>query len=86
VGVPGVGRIKCLPGRLAAVVDVVEEGGGHTLGYVARYGPQQVLAETNPYRDHSTQTGAVTFGAPDILDQVARSANAAPPTTRCTPS
>ena len=38
------------------------------------------------YRDHSTQTGAVTFGAPDILDQVARSANAAPPTTRCTPS
>jgi hypothetical protein len=45
-----------------------------------------VLAETNPYRDHSTQTGAVTFGAPDILDQVARSANAAPPTTRCTPS
>ena len=47
------------------------------LGYVARYGPQQVLAQTNPYRDHPTQTGAVTFGAPDILDQVARSANAA---------
>jgi hypothetical protein len=36
-----------------------------------------VLAETNPYRDHPTQTGVVTFGAPDILDQVARSANAA---------
>lgn len=56
------------------------------LGYVARYGPQQVLAQTHPCRDHPTQTGAVTFGAPDILDQVARSANAAPPTTRCTPS
>jgi hypothetical protein len=36
-----------------------------------------VLAEANPYRDHPTQTGAVTYGAPDILDQVARSANAA---------
>ena len=46
------------------------------LDYVARYGPQ-VLAATNPYRNHPTQTGAVTFGAPDILDQVARSANAA---------
>ena len=46
------------------------------LGYVARYGPE-VLAATNPYRDHPTQTGAVSFGAPDILDQVARSANAA---------
>jgi hypothetical protein len=46
------------------------------LGYVARHGPQ-VLADTNPYREHPTQSGAVTFGAPDILDQVARSANAA---------
>jgi hypothetical protein len=46
------------------------------LGYAARHGPQ-VLAETNPYRDHPTQTGAVTFGAPDMLDQVARSANPA---------
>ena len=46
------------------------------LGYLARHGPE-VLAATNPYRDHPTQTGAVTFGAPDILDQVARSANAA---------
>jgi hypothetical protein len=46
------------------------------LGYVARHG-LQVLASTNPYRDHPTQTGVVTFGAPDILDQVARSANAA---------
>jgi hypothetical protein len=46
------------------------------LDYLARYGPQ-VLADTNPFRDHPTQTGAVTFGAPDILDQVARSANAA---------
>ena len=46
------------------------------LDYVARYGPQ-VLADTNPYRQHPTQTGGVTFGAPDILDQVARSANAA---------
>ena len=46
------------------------------LDYVARYGPQ-VLSETNPYREHPTQTGVVTFGAPDILDQVARSANAA---------
>jgi hypothetical protein len=46
------------------------------LDYVARYGPQ-VLADTNPYRHHPTQTGVVTFGAPDILDQVARSANAA---------
>ena len=46
------------------------------LDYVARYGPE-VLAATNPYRDHPTQTGGVTFGAPDILDQVARSANAA---------
>jgi hypothetical protein len=36
-----------------------------------------VLAEANPYRDHPTQTGVVTFGAPDMLDQVARSANAA---------
>jgi hypothetical protein len=43
----------------------------------ARYDPQQVLAQTHPCRDHHTQTGAVTFGAPDILDQVARSANAA---------
>jgi hypothetical protein len=43
----------------------------------ARYGPQQVLAQTHPCRDHPTQTGAVTFGAPDILDQVTRSANAA---------
>jgi hypothetical protein len=47
------------------------------LGYVARYGPQPVLAQDNPYRDHPTQTGAVTFGAPDILDRVARSANPA---------
>ena len=47
------------------------------LEYVARYGPQRVLADTNPYRDHPTQSGVVTFGAPDILDQVARSANAA---------
>jgi hypothetical protein len=46
------------------------------LDYVARYGPQ-VLAEANPYREHPTQSGVVTFGAPDILDQVARSANAA---------
>jgi hypothetical protein len=46
------------------------------LGYVARHGPQ-VLSEANPYRNHPTQTGVVTFGAPDILDQVARSANAA---------
>jgi hypothetical protein len=36
-----------------------------------------VLAQANPYRNHPTQTGAVTFGAADILDQVARSANAA---------
>jgi hypothetical protein len=47
------------------------------LDYLARHGSQQVLAEANPYRQHPTQTGAVTFGAPDILDQVARSANAA---------
>ena len=47
------------------------------LDYVARYGAREVLADTNPYRDHPTQTGGVTFGAPDILDQVARSANAA---------
>jgi hypothetical protein len=46
------------------------------LGYLARYGPQ-VLSEANPYRDHPTQTGVVTFGAPDMLDQVARSANPA---------
>jgi hypothetical protein len=46
------------------------------LGYLARYGPQ-VLNEANPFRDHPTQTGGVTFGAPDMLDQVARSANAA---------
>jgi len=46
------------------------------LEYVGRYGPQ-VLAAANPYRNHPTQTGVVTFGAPDILDQVARSANAA---------
>jgi len=46
------------------------------LDYLARYG-RKVLADTNPYRDHPTQTGVVTFGAPDILDQVARSANAA---------
>jgi hypothetical protein len=46
------------------------------LGYVGRYG-REVLAEANPYRNHPTQAGAVTFGAPDILDQVARSANAA---------
>ena len=46
------------------------------LEYVARYGPQ-VLNAANPYRDHPTQSGVVTFGAPDILDQVARSANAA---------
>jgi cation diffusion facilitator family transporter len=47
------------------------------LEYLARHGPQQVLAPANLYRNHPTQTGAVTFGAPDILDQVARSANAA---------
>jgi hypothetical protein len=46
------------------------------LDYLARYGPE-VLADTNPFRDHPTQSGVVTFGAPDILDQVARSANAA---------
>ena len=46
------------------------------LEWVARYGPR-VLNEANPYREHPTQTGAVTFGASDILDQVARSANAA---------
>ena len=46
------------------------------LDYVARYGPE-VLAEANPYRDHPTQSGVVSFGAPDILDQVARSANPA---------
>ena len=43
---------------------------------MARHGPQ-VLNEANPYRQHPTQTGGVTFGTPDILDQVARSANAA---------
>jgi hypothetical protein len=47
------------------------------LDYLARHGPQRVLAEANPYRNHPTQSGVVTFGAPDILDQVARSANAA---------
>jgi hypothetical protein len=47
------------------------------LGYAARHGPKQVPAAANPHRDHPTQSGAVTFGAPDILDQVARSANAA---------
>jgi len=46
------------------------------LGYLARYGPQ-VLAEANPFRDHPTKTVGVTFGAPDVPDQVARSANAA---------
>ena len=46
------------------------------LDYLARHGPQ-VLADTNPYRQHPTQTGGVTYGAPDLLDQVARSANAA---------
>jgi hypothetical protein len=46
------------------------------LGYLARYGPQ-VLDEANPFRDHPTQTVGVTFGAPDVPDQVARSANAA---------
>jgi hypothetical protein len=46
------------------------------LDYVARHG-REVLSAANPYRDHPTQTGVVTFGAPDILDQVARSANAA---------
>jgi hypothetical protein len=46
------------------------------LGYLARHGPQ-VLSAANPYRNHPTQTGVVTFGAPDMLDQVARSANAA---------
>jgi hypothetical protein len=52
------------------------------LDYLARYGPQ-VLAAANPYRQHPTQTGVVSFGPPDILDQVARSANAAmkPPGT-----
>jgi hypothetical protein len=44
--------------------------------YVARYGPQ-VLSAANPYRNHPTQSGVVTFGGPDILDQVARSANPA---------
>jgi hypothetical protein len=47
------------------------------LDYLARHGPKRVLAATNPYRQHPTQTGAVTYGPPDILDQVARSANAA---------
>jgi hypothetical protein len=46
------------------------------LEYVARYG-LQVLSAANPYRNHPTQSGMVTFGAPDILDQVARSANPA---------
>jgi hypothetical protein len=46
------------------------------LDYLARHGPR-VLDEANPYREHPTQSGVVTFGAPDILDQVARSANAA---------
>jgi hypothetical protein len=31
---------------------------------------EEVLAATNPYRQHPTQSGGVTFGAPDILDQV----------------
>ena len=39
--------------------------------------PPSATARFDPYRDHPTQAGAVTFGAPDILDQVARSANAA---------
>jgi hypothetical protein len=47
------------------------------LDLLARYGPREVLADTNPYRDHPTQTGGVSFGTPDILDQVARSANPA---------
>jgi hypothetical protein len=35
-------------------------------GDEARYGPQ-VLADANPFRDHPTQSGVVTFGAPAIL-------------------
>jgi hypothetical protein len=44
------------------------------LDYLAQHGPQ-VLDEANPYKDSATQSGVVTFGAPHVLDLVARVAN-----------
>jgi len=44
------------------------------LDYLARHGPQ-VLDEANPYQGSATQVGVVTFGAPHVLDLVARVAN-----------
>ena len=46
------------------------------LDYVQQFGGV-VLDETNPYRGSSTQAGFVTFGAPHVLDLVARVANPA---------
>ena len=67
---------------------VVVVGGTSGLGKeVARHYVQAdrevVITGRDPTRG---STVATELGAPDILDQVARSANAAPPTTRCTPS
>jgi hypothetical protein len=44
------------------------------LDYVQKFG-DVVLDEANPYRGSSTQAGFVTFGAPHVLDLVARVAN-----------
>ena len=46
------------------------------LDYVQQFGGE-VLDEANPYRGSSTQVGFVTFGAPHVLDLVARVANPA---------
>ena len=46
------------------------------LDYVQQFGGV-VLDEANPYRGSSTQVGFVTFGAPHVLDLVARVANPA---------
>jgi hypothetical protein len=44
------------------------------LDYLAQHGPE-VLDEANPYQGSATQSGVVTFGAPHVLDLVARVAN-----------
>jgi hypothetical protein len=44
------------------------------LDYLAQQG-RDVLDDNNPYRGSATQSGVVTFGAPHVLDLVARVAN-----------
>jgi PAP2 superfamily len=60
----------------SAMPKLLVAGAESLLDYVQKFG-DAVLAEANPYKGSSTQSGLVTFGAADVLDLVARVANPA---------